>query len=89
MIALLRHTFVNKTDFYNQLENSRKNASPITAISLSDYNHLLKMAGYDEISLRDHEFTTQWLSITPQDSISEYLEAHKSIKTDGGDLQLG
>lgn len=80
--------FVNKTDFYNQLENSRKNASPITAISLSDYNHLLKMAGYDEISLRDHEFTTQWLSITPQDSISEYLEAHKSIKTDGGDLQL-
>lgn len=80
--------FVNKTDFYNQLENSRKNASPITAISLSDYNHLLKMAGYDEISLRDHEFTTQWLSITPQDSISAYLEAHKSIKTDGGDLQL-
>ena len=59
--------FVNKTDFYNQLENSRKNASPITAISLSDYNHLLKMAGYDEISLRDHEFTTQSLSITPQD----------------------
>lgn len=80
--------FVNKTDFYNQLENSRKNASPITAISLSDYNHLLKMAGYDEISLRDHEFTTQWLSITPQDSISAYLETHKSIKTDGGDLQL-
>ena len=33
------------------------------------YNHLLKMAGYDEISLRDHEFTTQWLSITPQDAI--------------------
>lgn len=48
----------------------------------------IKMAGYDEISLRDHEFTTQWLSITPQDSISAYLEAHKSIKTDGGDLQL-
>lgn len=80
--------FVNKTDFYNQLENSRKNAPPITAISLSDYNHLLKMAGYDEISLRDHEFTTQWLSITPQDAISTYLEAHKSIRTDGGDLQL-
>ena len=79
--------FVNKTDFYNQLENSRKNAPPITAISLSDYNHLLKMAGYDEISLRDHEFTTQWLSITPQDAISTYLEAHKSIRTDGGDLQ--
>ena len=62
-------------------------APPITAISLSDYNHLLKMAGYDEISLRDHEFTTQWLSITPQDAISTYLEAHKSIRTDGGDLQ--
>lgn len=46
------------------------------------------MAGYDEISLRDHEFTTQWLSITPQDSISAYLETHKSIKTDGGELQL-
>lgn len=45
------------------------------------------MAGYDEISLRDHEFTTQWLSITPQDAISTYLEAHKSIRTDGGDLQ--
>ena len=80
--------FVNKTDFYNQLENSRKNASPITAISLSDYNHLLKMAGYDEISLRNHEFTTQWLSITPQDSISAYLEAHKSIKTDGAIYSL-
>lgn len=73
---------------YDIPADALSDASPITAISLSDYNHLLKMAGYDEISLRDHEFTTQWLSITPQDSISAYLEAHKSIKTDGGDLQL-
>lgn len=80
--------FVNKTDFYHQLENTRKNAAPVTAMSLSDYNHLLKMAGYEEISLRDNEFTTQWLSITPQDSISTYLEEHSLIKTDGGDLQL-
>lgn len=80
--------FVNEIDFHNQIEDTRKKDSPITAISLSDYNHLLKMAGYEEITLQDNEFTTQWLSTTPPNSISAYIENHKTIKTDGGNLRL-
>ena len=36
----------------------------ITAISLSDYNHLMEMFGYEEISLAENEFATQCDRIT-------------------------
>lgn len=80
--------FVKKADFYHQMEDTRKNDIPVTAMALSDYNQLLKMAGYEEISLQEHEFTTQWLSIASQESVSEYLKEHDFIETDGGNLQL-
>ncbi len=43
-----------------------------TAISLSDYKHLMKMLGYEEISLAENEFSTQWLSITPKSMIETF-----------------
>ena len=72
--------FLKKTDFHEQ--------SAITAISLSDYNHLMKMLGYEEISFGEKEFATQWLSITPKNTMEGFLNRHTRITTDEGELSL-
>lgn len=46
--------FLKEEDFYEETSEY-----PITAISLSDYNHLMNMLGYEQISLADNEFATQ------------------------------
>lgn len=60
----------------------------MTAISLSDYNRLMKMLGYEEISLAENEFSTQWLSITPKSMIETFQTQHTRIVTDNGELTL-
>ena len=60
----------------------------ITAISLSDYNHLMEMFGYEEISLAENEFSTQWLSITPKSTIETFETQYARIATDNGELTL-
>ena len=72
--------FLKKTDFHEP--------SAITAISLSDYNHLMKMLGYEEISFGEKEFATQWLSITPKNTMEGFLNRHTRITTDEGELSL-
>lgn len=80
--------FLEKTDFTRQAGENRRYDYPVTAISLSDYNHLLKMLGYERISLAENEYTTQWLSVTPEKSMQSYLGEHEVIHTDAGTLQL-
>lgn len=62
--------------------------SAITAISLSDYNHLMEMFGYEEISLAENEFATQWLSITPKSTMETFETQYDRIATDNGELTL-
>ncbi len=73
-----------KEDFHNR----QKYDFPIAAISLSDYNTIRKMLGYEQISLRDNEFTTQWRAIATKEEQDSFLKDHSRIMTDAGELTL-
>lgn len=72
------------TDFYSRV----KSDFPVVAISLSDYNTIRKMLGYDAITLNDSEFTTQWQSIATENERDIFLQSHFEISTDTGALTL-
>ena len=44
----------------------------LLAISLSDFNKLRNMLGYEEVKLEDNEFATQWYSTVTDEVISNY-----------------
>ena len=73
-----------KNDFHNRM----KYDFPIVAISLSDYNMIREMLGYDPISLSKEEFTTQWQTIATEEERSSFLADHTSVMTDAGELSL-
>ena len=73
-----------KDDFHNR----QKYDFPIVAISLSDYNTIRKMLGYEQISLGEDEFTTQWAAIATEEERDSFLKEHTSILTDAGELTL-
>ncbi len=73
-----------REDFRNRI----KLDFPTVAISLHDYNSIRKMLGYEEISLQENEFTTQWQSIATQEERNAFLRTHKEIMTDTGSLKL-
>ena len=73
-----------KNDFHNRM----KYDFPIVAISLSDYNMIREMLGYDSISLSEKEFTTQWQTIATEEERSSFLADHTSVMTDAGELSL-
>lgn len=62
--------------------------APVTAITLSDYNKLLAMLGYEQISLAADAYATQWLSATNSSSIERFLADHATLRTDAGELKL-
>lgn len=76
--------FINKDDFYSKDKN---NVSTI-AISLSDFNKLRSMLGYDEIELKDNEFTTQWHSAVNDKEISNYIKDYANLNVNGEELKL-
>lgn len=61
---------------------------PVLAISLSDYNAIREMLGYDQITISENEFTTQWHSIATDENRNSFLKEHISIMTDTGALTL-
>lgn len=73
-----------KNDFHNRI----KYDFPAVAISLSDFNILREMQGYEPISLSESEFTTQWQSIATEEEKSSFLAKHTSVVTDTGTLNL-
>lgn len=73
-----------KDDFHNR----QKYDFPIAAISLSDYNTIREMLGYEQISLGENEFTTQWRTIATEEEKSSFLTEHTRVVTDGGILKL-
>ncbi len=73
-----------KDDFHNRI----KYDFPVAAISLSDYNILREMQGYEPIFLSENEFTTQWKSIATKEEKNDFLAEHTSVVTDKGTLNL-
>lgn len=73
-----------KADFHNRM----KYDFPVVAISLSDYNTIREMLGYEPVSLSENEFTTQWQSIATEEERNSFLGEHTSIMTDAGELAL-
>lgn len=71
-------------DFHNRI----KYDFPEVAISLSDYNMIRQMLGYEQISLKENEFTTQWQTIATEDERDDFLKNHEEILTDAGELTL-
>lgn len=73
-----------KADFHNRI----KYDFPIVAISLSDYNTIREMLGYEPVSLSENEFTTQWQTIATEEERNNFLAEHNSVMTDAGELTL-
>ncbi|MDY4670899.1 MAG: ABC transporter permease [Oliverpabstia sp.] len=73
-----------KDDFHNR----QKYDFPIVAISLSDYNTIREMLDYEQISLGEDEFTTQWRAIATEEERDSFLKEHTSIMTDAGEVTL-
>lgn len=61
---------------------------PFTAISLTDYNHLLAMRGYDPVTLDEDEFGLQWQSIAAEESREKFIAENVKVDTDAGTLVL-
>ncbi len=73
-----------KEDFHNRV----KYDFPVVAISLSDYNQIREMLGYEPVSLSENEFTTQWKAIATEEERDSFLKEHTSVMTDAGELIL-
>ena len=73
-----------KEDFHNRV----KYDFPVAAISLSDYNRIRKMLGYEPVALSENEFTTQWKAIATEEERNRFLAEHTSVMTDAGELTL-
>lgn len=73
-----------KTDFNRRI----KYDFPVAAISLSDYNAIREMLGYERISLAENEFTTQWHAIETQEERHAFLKENTTVVTDEGTLTL-
>ena len=46
------------------------------------------MLGYEQISLAENEFTTQWKSVATKEEKTSFLAEHTDIVTDGGTLHI-
>lgn len=73
-----------KDDFHNRF----KYDFPVVAISLSDYNTIREMLGYEPVALSENEFTTQWKAIATEEERDGFLKEHTSVMTDTGELTL-
>ena len=73
-----------KADFHKRI----KYDFPVVAISLSDYNAIRKMLGYEQISLGENEFITQWKTIATEEERNRFIAEHTSVATDGGTLNI-
>ena len=71
-----------KKDFRHRI----KYDFPIVAISLSDYNAIREMLGYQQISLEENEFTTQWKTIATKEELNTFLKENSTVVTDAGTL---
>ena len=86
--AAFDHTFHLYLPEEAAFDNRVKYDFPVAAISLSDYNIIREMLGYDPVSLLENEFTTHWKSIAAEEEKDSFLTEHTSVITDAGELTL-
>lgn len=65
-----------------------ENNGLISAISLSDFNKLRSMLGYEEIELNENEFTTQWYSVVTDEEINNYIKENHTLNINGETLKI-
>lgn len=70
----------------DEFNNRVKWEFPVVAISLSDYNTLRKMLGYETVTLNENEFSMQWQTIATREEREKFIEEHTIIETDAGVL---
>ena len=76
---------INSDD--NNISNDDNNISNI-AISLSDFNKLRSMLGYEKVELKDSEFTIQWHSAVTEVEIDNYIKGNSKLNVNGEELKL-
>lgn len=76
--------FIKEDDFYKREDKT----IPPWAISLSDYNKLRSMQGYDVIKLENNEYTTQWDKTTEENEIKKYIKENQVIEVNDNKLQI-
>ena len=76
--------FINEEEYYNI---DQKNISMI-GIRLSDFNKMRRMLGYEEISLKDNEFTTQGYSVVTDEEINSFLKDNSTLNIDDINLKI-
>ncbi|WP_195989431.1 FtsX-like permease family protein [Clostridium sp. D53t1_180928_C8] len=76
-----------KVNSYCQVEKyiikAEENNNSLVAIRVSDFNKLRSMLGYEEIELKNNEFTTQWHSATTDEVINSYINNNDKINING------
>ena len=55
----------------------------LLAISLSDFNKLRNMLGYEEVNLEENEFATQWYSTVTDEVINNYIDNNYELNING------
>lgn len=78
--------FINDHDFYNRKKKGIPN--PVPAISLSDYNQLRKMLGYNDVKLKNNEFTMQWDTSIDKSEIDDYINQNSTININGNKINI-
>lgn len=68
--------------------NSDNNNISTIAIRLSDFNKLRSMLGYEEVGLKDNEFTIQWHSAVAEVEINNYIKENATLNVNGEELKL-
>lgn len=76
--------YIEEEDFYIKDPMNM----PILAIGLSDFNDLRKMLDYDEVTLKENEFTMQWAKMVDENEIKEYINNNQAINVNGEELKV-
>ncbi len=71
-----------------QFHQRVKQDFPVVAVSLSDYNRLAEMLGYEPISLQENEFAINCQSIALDSEVEDWVSQHHKLDTDAGLLTL-
>ncbi|WP_066874501.1 FtsX-like permease family protein [Clostridium mediterraneense] len=82
--CILEKYFINRDDFYIKEKEDR----PILAISLSDFNKLRRMLGYEEVQLNDNEFTTQWQRTSSKEIVDKFISLNSILKIEGKEFKI-
>lgn len=76
--------FINPEDFNIRDRCSR----PLNVVKLSQFNKARSMLGYDEIKLKEDEFTTHWAKSIEENQIQSFIKENSKINIGGEELRL-